>query len=88
MFLIATIKSHDYEAVRALCPDLPDSFDDWSDQQLREQQRCESQERAFAKVPVTALEFSNYCKAMRALPNLVTFRAFLVANNAKTRPGR
>jgi hypothetical protein len=85
MFLIASIQSHDYKAIRTLCPDLPDSFDDWSDQQMREQQRCESQEKPFLKVPVTALEFSNYCKATRSLPNLVTFRAFVAANSAKNR---
>jgi hypothetical protein len=85
MFLIATIQPHDYKAIRILCPDLPDSYDDWSDQQMKEQQRCESQERAFTKVPVTSLEFSNYCKATGKLPNLVTFRAFVSTNNAKAR---
>jgi hypothetical protein len=52
---------------------------------MREQQRCESQEKEFMKVPVTPLEFSNYCKSTRQLPNLVTFRACVTANSAKAR---
>jgi hypothetical protein len=88
MFLIASILPNDYKALRSLCPDLPDSFDEWSDQQLREQQRCESQEKQFLKVPVTPLEFSNYCKSTRQLPNLVTFRACVMANSGKARKGK
>lgn len=88
MFLIASIQQRDYKAIRALCPDLPDSFDAWADQQLREQQRCESQERPFLSVPVTAHDFGNYCKATRALPNLVTFRAFVAAAAGKTRTAK
>ena len=88
MFLIASIRANDYKAIKILCPDLPDSFEDWSDQQLKEQQRCESQEKQFMNVPVTPLDFSNYCKSTRKLPNLVTFRACIAANSAKTRAGK
>ena len=88
MFLIASIQSNDYKALQKLCPDLPDSYDDWSDQQMKEQQRCESQEKEFMKVPVSSLEFSNYCKSTRQLSNLVTFRAFLVLNSAKVRQAK
>ena len=85
MFLIPLIQPQDYDALKTFCPDLPDSFDEWADQQLKEQQRCESQEKKYLKVPIASGEFRNYCKATRLLPNLVTFRAFVSSKSAKVR---
>lgn len=85
MFFLPQIQPRDYPAMQGFCPDLPDSFDDWADQQLKEQQRCESQEKQYLNVPITSADFKNYCKATRLLPNLVTFRAFVAANSAKVR---
>ena len=85
MFLIPLIQFQDYKVMQDLCSDLPDTFDDWADQQLKEQQRCDSQEKKYMQVPVSSAEFRNYCKVTRSLPNLVTFRAFVTATSAKDR---
>jgi hypothetical protein len=85
MFLIPLIEPRDYAPLKKLCPDLPDSYEEWCEQQLKEQQRCESQEKTFLKVAITPAEFANYYKAANSLPNLVTFRAFVASSAARAR---
>ena len=82
MFIIPVVQHRDYDALKSFCPDLPETFDDWAEQQLKEQQRCDSQEIKCRKLPITSVEFKSYCKTTGLFPNLVTFKSFITLKEA------
>ena len=59
--IIVSISQDDYDAIKNLAPDLPDTYDEWCDCQADEIAKLESQGTTFKEVTIDSDGLAVYC---------------------------
>lgn len=84
------LSREDYDAVKQLMPDdpdLPNTFDEWSDFATKQVAEIEAHGGQVVRVDVNSEDFANYCHASGLERNIHTLRAFAVAKQVRQNNG-
>ena len=73
----------DYDAAKKLIPDLPDTFDEWLQEALRNVATTKATGREVLRVAVEPHRFEAWCKTCRLEPNETTLNGYAVAEAGK-----